>query len=657
MRVALKLQSKKDMEDYHNVQSEMPNHRGCTFVGLFDGHGGDQTSKWLSENLWRYLDEGLCGSKFEMFCLAPSRHPATSDDHHEGSASLHGATVGSYTETPPDGSISSNRIFSRPKSSSSDDGRGPIWTSGADFLADRYDSTGTSSDGALLNKHTHQQKMNLLIANGTSGNVLAAIDEEESFAGGVSGGSGSMPIRVLPAPAAGPVSTTRFIGENQHGLLSQDDGKAGTSGVSPIILDRRDLDLLFGSPSLPSSSSSSDSGCRPASVVVPTQSASFRKNIVPGLLTAYSSSSSSLSSSSSSSSLSSCSSAPTSIPSNDGLVVFNSLVSEMVVRACLKADADYRQKTRPPGRIRFVREFCGLENAPLEDSRQDLDMDRFEWDLQWGIPWQSRIDDFASYTATPGTDSSGSCAIFALFAESPSRRLVAAYEYEAKKVYKNHVGDRTTTDRRIWLEKCTDHRPLVPTQKPDVGLSFVIGNVGDSRALLIRGGETVALSQDHRPEFLAERLRIEGAGGRVEWGRIDGFAMSRAFGDYNSKFDALLAQDQQRVIPVPELVQEYLVEDDMLLLICDGIVERLKNEEVGNFVWNARLDGRTDVDIVTCLIRFAHESGSRDNLSAILVTLKKDAMTGVPPTSFCAVQSSKQAYDNPGDGRGENQFE
>jgi serine/threonine protein phosphatase PrpC len=108
---------------------------------------------------------------------------------------------------------------------------------------------------------------------------------------------------------------------------------------------------------------------------------------------------------------------------------------------------------------------------------------------------------------------------------------------------------------------------------------------------------------------------------------------------------------------VPELVQEYLVEDDMLLLICDGIVERLKNEEVGNFVWNARLDGRTDVDIVTCLIRFAHESGSRDNLSAILVTLKKDAMTGVPPTSFCAVQSSKQAYDNPGDGRGENQFE
>ncbi|CAK0795509.1 unnamed protein product, partial [Prorocentrum cordatum] len=44
----------------------------------------------------------------------------------------------------------------------------------------------------------------------------------------------------------------------------------------------------------------------------------------------------------------------------------------------------------------------------------------------------------------------------------------------------------------------------------------VVANIGDSRAILIRNGKAIALSQDHKPEDKKERFRIQAAGGRVE---------------------------------------------------------------------------------------------------------------------------------------------
>jgi len=47
------------------------------------------------------------------------------------------------------------------------------------------------------------------------------------------------------------------------------------------------------------------------------------------------------------------------------------------------------------------------------------------------------------------------------------------------------------------------------------GGQLLVANVGDSRAVLSRNGEAVALTEDHRPSIESEQLRIESRGGTV----------------------------------------------------------------------------------------------------------------------------------------------
>eukprot|EP01048_Picozoa_sp_COSAG05_P030271 COSAG05_NODE_10419_length_566_cov_1.089936_1_plen_96_part_00 len=48
-----------------------------------------------------------------------------------------------------------------------------------------------------------------------------------------------------------------------------------------------------------------------------------------------------------------------------------------------------------------------------------------------------------------------------------------------------------------------------------LALTLVCANVGDSRAVLCRGGRAQRLSEDHKPNRRDERKRIEKAGGCV----------------------------------------------------------------------------------------------------------------------------------------------
>lgn len=63
-----------------------------------------------------------------------------------------------------------------------------------------------------------------------------------------------------------------------------------------------------------------------------------------------------------------------------------------------------------------------------------------------------------------------------------------------------------------------------------------VANAGDSRCVLARGGETVALSFDHKPDNDEEKKRIEAAGSVIMEGRVDGnLNLSRALGDMKYK--------------------------------------------------------------------------------------------------------------------------
>lgn len=118
----------------------------------------------------------------------------------------------------------------------------------------------------------------------------------------------------------------------------------------------------------------------------------------------------------------------------------------------------------------------------------------------------------------------------------------------------------------------------------------IIGNVGDSRAVLSRGGNAIPLSVDHKPNNEKEFERISRAGGFVQAGRVNGIktaglnmkyliynsignlAMSRALGDLDFKRNRALSPEEQAVTGNPEVFQyPLIVEDEFIIIACDGI--------------------------------------------------------------------------------------
>lgn len=170
------------------------------------------------------------------------------------------------------------------------------------------------------------------------------------------------------------------------------------------------------------------------------------------------------------------------------------------------------------------------------------------------------------------------------------------------------------------------------------GEVVVVANCGDSRAVICRDGVAVPLSNDHKPNRPDELDRVEAAGGRViNW---DGYrvlgvlATSRSIGDQHLK---------PFVISEPEVtVSERTNADEFLILASDGLWDVISNEvacqvvrrcldgQVGRIrkIENGRsshaIEAKSQVaEAATLLVEMAMGRGSRDNISAIVVELKK----------------------------------
>ncbi|KAJ0987817.1 hypothetical protein J5N97_006173 [Dioscorea zingiberensis] len=116
---------------------------------------------------------------------------------------------------------------------------------------------------------------------------------------------------------------------------------------------------------------------------------------------------------------------------------------------------------------------------------------------------------------------------------------------------------------------------VVAVVTPD---QIVVGNCGDSRAVLFKGGAAIPLSTDHKPDRPDEMERIEEAGGRViywDGPRVLGvLAMSRAIGDSYLK---------PYVISEPEVtVTERTGDEECLILASDGLWDVVSNEMACN---------------------------------------------------------------------------
>ncbi|KAF0932040.1 hypothetical protein E2562_007845 [Oryza meyeriana var. granulata] len=100
-----------------------------------------------------------------------------------------------------------------------------------------------------------------------------------------------------------------------------------------------------------------------------------------------------------------------------------------------------------------------------------------------------------------------------------------------------------------------------------IGNHLYVANVGDSRAVALKAGKAVPLSEDHKPNRKDEQKRIKDAGGIVvlddTW-RVDGLlAMSRAFGNRALK----------RYVKAEPDIQEKVVDEGLeyLVLATDGL--------------------------------------------------------------------------------------
>ncbi|EAU85866.2 protein phosphatase 2C Ptc3 [Coprinopsis cinerea okayama7 len=114
---------------------------------------------------------------------------------------------------------------------------------------------------------------------------------------------------------------------------------------------------------------------------------------------------------------------------------------------------------------------------------------------------------------------------------------------------------------------CTAVAALITTDG-----KIYVANAGDSRSVIGIKGEVKPLSFDHKPTSETERARISGAGGYIEYGRVNGnLALSRALGDFEFKKNYALPPEKQIITADPDVtVHEITEEDEFLVVACDG---------------------------------------------------------------------------------------
>jgi protein phosphatase 2C family protein 2/3 len=153
---------------------------------------------------------------------------------------------------------------------------------------------------------------------------------------------------------------------------------------------------------------------------------------------------------------------------------------------------------------------------------------------------------------------------------------------------------------------------------------ILVGNAGDSRSVLSRGGKAVPMSYDHKPHLQQERQRIISAGGSVDFNRVNGqLAVSRAIGDFSFKRNTAKALADQMVSAEPDTKLEQLNgQDEFLIMACDGIWDVMSNEDAVKFVRKKLKETDEVSKICENLIDKCLELGSKDNMSVIIIVFK-----------------------------------
>ncbi|KAM1039699.1 hypothetical protein FF1_029029 [Malus domestica] len=175
------------------------------------------------------------------------------------------------------------------------------------------------------------------------------------------------------------------------------------------------------------------------------------------------------------------------------------------------------------------------------------------------------------------------------------------------------------------------------------GQNLVIGNVGDSRAVLATRDQdnsliAVQLTVDLKPDLPAESARIQQCKGRVfalqdepEVARVwlpnndsPGLAMARAFGDFCLKDFGLIS--------VPDVFYRHLTErDEFIILATDGVWDVLSNKEAVEIVASApghKTAARALVDCAVRAWRLKYPTSKNDDCAVVCLFLEQLSEAG-----------------------------
>nr|XP_043628699.1 probable protein phosphatase 2C 66 [Erigeron canadensis] len=191
------------------------------------------------------------------------------------------------------------------------------------------------------------------------------------------------------------------------------------------------------------------------------------------------------------------------------------------------------------------------------------------------------------------------------------------------------------------------------------GQDLVIGNVGDSRAVLATRDENNSLTAcqltiDLKPNLPREAARIQEYNGRVfalqdepEVSRVwlphsdtPGLAMARAFGDFCLKDYGLIS--------VPDVFYHRIIEkDEFVILATDGVWDVLSNKEAVDIVAAApsrSTAARALVDCATKAWKLKFPTSKTDDCAVVCLFLDQKPMPVAPETLEKEVQ--KPNYDH-----------
>eukprot|EP00756_Hemistasia_phaeocysticola_P031968 Hpha_TRINITY_DN16385_c3_g4::TRINITY_DN16385_c3_g4_i1::g.58232::m.58232 len=168
---------------------------------------------------------------------------------------------------------------------------------------------------------------------------------------------------------------------------------------------------------------------------------------------------------------------------------------------------------------------------------------------------------------------------------------------------------------------------VLTTGGPRIGVAWA----GDARVVLCRGGAAVPLSNDHKPQGAREQQRITEAGGTVGQGRVSvpgaqgRLAVARAFGDAPfKKVEGKPLSDQPITALADITIAELVDNDEFIVLACDGIWDKMTDQQVVNFV-RKRLEESNDLTGIAgevcdnCLASVAPGLGC-DNMTICIIT-------------------------------------